>query len=365
MKLENTQITQLAKQILKEIDKKESSEKKEHRDQIFQIYKYIHESKPTKYTQNWEAYNLAQTQEKTLILNFLDELTDLLQFPEVLKAGRKPISLKDKIFFIIIQAYNGKSIRRTVPELELAYQKGIIKKKPHFNMLSKVQRDPNLTKYLKYLINISGMPLRAIENDFAVDSSGFSTGLFGRWFDVRLGAESDRRKFMKVHITCGTKTNIISAVNITKGHSADSPQFESLIKETNRFFQIREVSADKAYSSRKNLKIVQDAGAIPFIPFKRNTRVNSPSKNSNIWKKMLVFTSEYPEVFDHHYHKRSNVETVFHMIKRKFGSHLRNRNIVGQINEILAKCLCHNLCILVQELFESGIEIKFKKETAP
>ena len=34
---------------------------------------------------------------------------------------------------------------------------------------------------------------------------------------------------------------------------------------------------------------------------------------------------------------------------------------VGQTNELLAKCLCHNLCVLIQEAFEIGIELDFKK----
>ena len=54
-------------------------------------------------------------------------------------------------------------------------------------------------------------------------------------------------------------------------------------------------------------------------------------------------------------------ESVFHMIKRKFGSYLRSRTETGQFNEILAKCLCHNLCVLIQEAFELGIDLNFEK----
>jgi hypothetical protein len=34
------------------------------------------------------------------------------------------------------------------------------------------------------LITLSAAPLKSIESDFAVDSSGFSTGQFMRWLDV-------------------------------------------------------------------------------------------------------------------------------------------------------------------------------------
>jgi hypothetical protein len=43
------------------------------------------------------------------------------------------------------------------------------------------------------LIATSALPLKSIEHDFAVDSSGFSTGQFMRWLDVKYGKEEDRR----------------------------------------------------------------------------------------------------------------------------------------------------------------------------
>ena len=52
----------------------------------------------------------------------------------------------------------------------------------------------------------------------------------------------------------------------------------------------------------------------------------------------------HQERFLPHYHRRSNVETVFAMIKAKFGAAVRSRLAVAQINEVLAKCVAHNLC---------------------
>jgi transposase len=52
------------------------------------------------------------------------------------------------------------------------------------------------------------------------------------------------------------------------------------------------------------------------------------------------------------YHQRSNVETTFSMIKAKFGSYVRSRTLTAQINEVLAKVLCHNLWCLVQASYE-------------
>ncbi len=41
--------------------------------------------------------------------------------------------------------------------------------------------------------------------------------------------------------------------------------------------------------------------------------------------------------FMQQYHKRSNVETTFHMIKSKFGDSLRSKTKTAQINEALVQ----------------------------
>ena len=325
----------------------------------------IEQTKPKEpkksYPQDWTAYNQAQQIEKIYLMHFLDELLDYIPFPEDKKVGRKPISTRDKIFYLTLQSYNIKSSRRCIADLEIAKRLGFIDKAPHFNTVLKCLKDTTLMTYFKHLINVSGIPLQQVETDFAVDSSGFSTSQFDRWFDVRLGTNSDKRRFRKCHLTCGVKTNIITAVNITKGYNADSPQFKDLVLKTNRIYDIREVSADKAYSSRENLNIVSQIGRIAFILFKKNVTKKSRMSGSFLWKRMFKFYSEHQEEFMQHYHKRSNSESTFHMLKIKFGSHLRSKYEIGQINEILAKCLCHNLCVLTQEMFELGINVDFKK----
>jgi transposase len=59
------------------------------------------------------------------------------------------------------------------------------------------------------------------------------------------------------------------------------------------------------------------------------------------------------------YHKRSNVESTFHMIKSKFGNTLRSKTRTAQINEALCKVLCHNIVVLIQSMFELGLKPKF------
>jgi transposase len=64
------------------------------------------------------------------------------------------------------------------------------------------------------------------------------------------------------------------------------------------------------------------------------------------------------------YHKRSNVETTFHMIKSKFGDAVRSKLERAQINEVLCKVLCHNICCLIQSMFELNLKPKFWAQVA-
>jgi transposase len=72
------------------------------------------------------------------------------------------------------------------------------------------------------------------------------------------------------------------------------------------------------------------------------------------------------EEFLEHYHKRSSVESVFSMMKAKFGDSVRSKSDQGQVNEVLCKVLCHNICVLIRAMHELGIEpVFFLRQDGP
>jgi transposase len=66
-----------------------------------------------------------------------------------------------------------------------------------------------------------------------------------------------------------------------------------------------------------------------------------------------------------HYHRRSNVETVFSMVKAKFGDGLPGRTTEAQTGEVIATFVAHNLSMLIQAFYEMGIEPTFDGMSAP
>lgn len=129
-------------------------------------------------------------------------------------------------------------------------------------------------------------------------------------------------------------------------------------------FPVKEVSADKAYLSHKDLAAVQAVGATPFVPFKSNT-VEPEAGYSTAWAQMYHYFMGNREKFLEHYHKRSNIETAYSMIKGKFGGAPRSKSDAGQINEALCKALCHNICVLVQATHALGIDPTFQALSFP
>jgi transposase len=93
---------------------------------------------------------------------------------------------------------------------------------------------------------------------------------------------------------------------------------------------------------------------VPYIPFRKGT--TGKAKNALTWKKMYHYFEFKNEEFLEHYHKRSNAETTFHIIKSKFGEAVRSKTEVAQVNKVLLKVLCHSICVVIQEMFELGIE---------
>ena len=237
-------------------------------------------------------------------------------------------------------------------------EKGYLTKLPHFNAIPNTLEMPGIVTILRAMITKSSLPLRALEVNFAVDSSGFSTSRFVRWFDHKYGKPKQEYDWVKCHLMTGVLTHIVTAVEIEDRHTADSSMFVPLVKATAKNFKPREVSADAAYLSYENMDAVADIGATPYIAFKSNTT----AAQGGVLAKMFHLYNLNRDEYLAHYHKRSNVETTFSMIKAKFGDHLRSKTDVALVNEALRKILCHNLVCLVQSANEFGVATTFWKE---
>ena len=98
-------------------------------------------------------------------------------------------------------------------------------------------------------------------------------------------------------------------------------------------------------------------GGTAYIPFKSNsTPTQGHHKYDALWERTYHFFHLHRSEFLGHYHKRSNVETTFHMVKKKLGQTVLSKNPEAQVNEVLLKLLCHNICVLIQVAYDLGVE---------
>jgi transposase len=309
------------------------------------------------YKQDWPQYNAAQINEKARFLILLQDLCRGIPEPQRPSGirGPKPIPMADRAFACALKVYTTISGRRASTDMREAQDKGHLGRAPHYSAVYRFLEDPEMTPILKGLIIESSKPLASVEVDFAGDSSGFTTCRFEPWYDHKYGVIRRKHGWVKVHIMTGVKTNIVTAVEIKDKDAQDAPQLPSLVEVTSQNFTMCEASLDKVYASLDNYAAIDRAGAIPFIPFKSN----HTGAGGGLWEKMFHFFCYHRDEFNGTYHKRSNVESTFSMIKAKFGDCVRSKTETAQVNEALCKVLCHNVCCLISAAYELGIAATF------
>ncbi len=310
------------------------------------------------------TYNKAQTEEMRLVDVLLhDLLSEVPDFPRVEgKAGRPPLHFQDELYCSILKVYSGLSGARARGVYENVHDRGLLGHVPSYAVASNLLTREEATPVLYSLLRLTALPLASLEDGGAIspDSTGMQTTQFGGWREEKHGEKREKR-WLKVHAIVGTKTHVVIDARILESNSADSPQFEPLVRGAlDSGFRPATVPADKGYLSRDNYSFAESLGLQALIPFKSNSI--GEAQGSPAWRKAFHLFQADRDGFDRRYHLRSNVEAVFSAIKRKFGENIRSRTKVAQVNEVLAKLICYNLTVVVHEMFESGIAPNFVKK---
>ena len=296
------------------------------------------------YGRDYGLYDLAKKTEKEGFLKLLAELCSSIQEPEQ-GMGRPRMSMADMVFATTYKVYSLFSLRRFTTDLTEAKSMGLIDRIPNFNTISKYMNIPDMTPMLMDLVTASAIPINGLDQFALVDSTGFSTSRFVNWFGKKHGKAQDRKEWIKAHFVCGNISKIVMGVQITGWEGAgtgDNSQFVPLMERAAKYFDFDAVAADKAYSAKNNFKLMELANKDLYVPFKSNA-VQPDFGDTSGWARMYHMFRYRKEDFYSHYHQRSKVETAVHMIKSKFGDAIRSKATVAQINEVLAKVLCHNI----------------------
>lgn len=306
------------------------------------------------YPQDWPNYNRAQVNEHRHFQALLHDLCSSLSAPPP-RRGNQPVHPADAAFWSVYKVYSTMSARRFMGDLDEAKAAGYVSRIPHFNSVLRFFDTDAATGILKDFIARSAAPLAAVETKFAVDSTGFSGCRYNRWYDEKYGRPRSEISWVKVHAMVGVQTNVITSADILDQHAADAPQLPGLVAKTAEVFPIKEVSADKAYCSRKNFAAVDTVGGKFYPAFNRNA---TGGVGGSFQKTYHLFKLNQEE-YERHYHLRSNVESAFSAVKRKFGEAVRAKTERAMANEVYAKIVCQNITCVIGAMYELGIGPSF------
>ena len=187
----------------------------------------------------------------------------------------------------------------------------------------------------------------------AIDSTGLESGHISRYFVKRrsrvpdLWQTSQYTRFPKLSIVSDCQTHLILSVITTRGPSPDVNQFCQTLKPANDKFKIDHILADAGYDSESNHRYAREVLGIKTIILPKHGR---PSKNLPKGKYRRMMKTNFD---NESYGQRWQVETVFSMIKRNYGSALSARQYWSQNRQMMLLALTHNIAIIlfVKELF--------------
>ena len=310
------------------------------------------------------SYAKGQTEEMRTLDALLRDLVE--EVPELPRMsglpGPAPLPLKEAILCAVLKVYSGLSGRRAHGVHLNVADRGLLVKVPSFMVASRALNRPEATAVLYRLLSLSATPLAGLEDGGTVapDSTGMQTTQFGGWREEKHGEKREKR-WLKVHAIVGTKTHVVIRAFIADANSGDAPQFEPLLRGAlGDGFNPGSVVADRGYLSRDNYSLGAELGLGTYIPFKSNSI--GAGHGSSAWRKAYHLFQANRAEFDRRYHLRSNVESAFSALKRKFGENIRSRTPVAQVNEVLCKLIAYNLTVVVHEMYENGIAPSFVKQ---
>ena len=175
-----------------------------------------------------------------------------------------------------------------------------------------------------------------------IDSSGIRTDKKSTWFCLRIKKEINKRDCEKLHLAVCSDLLLILNWRITPWRKHDSPFFKILLKP---FKILGYVLADKGYLSRKNFQLCMDKGGCAFIPFEKRNK--QTPQGCPAWKFAFNLWKKCHEIYMNIYHRRSQIECVFSVIKRRFGDKVLCKSSLMRRKEIALRLIAYNLKILI------------------
>jgi hypothetical protein len=235
---------------------------------------------------------------------------------------------------------------------------------PHFTTFQKASRRLLLTAPVRKLLNSTvrlhlGRKRRV--KRAAIDSTGLEcTSASGYFVRRRSRVENPWKTvvyhhYPKLGVVASTDDHFVFALDARRGPRPDVDEFRPLVAEACRVVRLSQLAADAGYDSEGNHQFARDEQGIRTIIPPKHGRPTEKLPSGRYRRLMKVRFDRIA------YRRRSQVETVISMIKRRQGAHVNARTYHNQCRELRLIALTHNIMILVviQVFYRAGRESLF------
>ena len=238
------------------------------------------------------------------------------------KKSKKTYTQRQHITVLGLMKYLRTDYRGVIEQLDLmpeVRQAIGLNQLPHFTTIHKFLQRFNRYRFDRLLDQTVDL-FETGPVTLAIDGTGYSSTYSSEYYKVRT---EQKRTFLLSVATVDTDNLFIVSQHSRKGPGGENSWFMPLVSRAAKLVDITHVLGDKAYDCEVNHEFVhQKIGARCVVPIRRKPVVNGYHRKQ--------LERDFPENI---YHRRSLVECVFSMIKRRFGSFLQSRSLAQQNRE--------------------------------
>jgi hypothetical protein len=236
---------------------------------------------------------------------------------------------------------------------------------PHYTTLQKASRRLLKQDRLRVLLNDTVGRIRRrkrVIDHAAADSSGFDAHHASRYFIWRRDNQKERKsrpkkrvryqRYGKLMLIVCCATHAILAAVASAGPTPDVDQLDGVLHQLPPSQRVLRLVADAGFDSARNHRLLrQERGIRSTIPPELGRPPKNPDTPLSDPYRQLMKTRFNTRA----YRKRSQIETVFSMLKRNFGPALRARSHWGRCRDLFLRVLTHNIALALLRVFYRAV----------
>ena len=257
------------------------------------------------------------------------------------KKSNHIFTIHQHVIMLVLRQYESKSYESFVEWLEVAtdiVQMLGIRTIPHFTTLQKAAA--RLSDILLHVAIGRFIGIISPGKIFAgADATGFETRHATPYYTYRC---SLRHSYTKMSAGSDMKSQLVCAV-VIQHHpiSHDIKHFPNLFQQMVSVIQMWIMVLDKGYDAEYVHRMIHGEDVLSMIPVRGNNMISCTRGK---------YRKQMRRAFDESlYHQRNKTETIFSVIKRRFGSEIKSYNDTMRTKELLYRVLaynCHRMCMI-------------------